>query len=428
MEPTRNANQKVRLTKSIVDRTPLPTSGQLFLRDSDLLGFALRLTPGSKAFILEKRIDGINKRITIGRYPDLTVEQARKEAHIQLGKIATGINPIEEKHLASLQGTTLLDAFTDFKIVRKNLKASTLYDYGRLMAVAFPDWHDKPLTSITKDMVAKRHSKIGEERGGPYANLSLRFLRSLINFAMEQYETPDGESIIRINPVSRLSRTRAWFPESRRQTVIKTHELAAWAKAVLDLKEEGNSPQSTTIADYLFCLLFTGLRRQEASTLQWSQVDLKGRTLTILNTKNREPLILPLSDFLVNLFEARKKCSTSNYVFSGEGKTGYLIEPRKQMNKIMIASGITFTLHDLRRTFITTAESLDISAYAVKRLVNHKMSRDVTAGYIISDVERLRKPMQAIADYLQKCMELLPSAEVVDLAKKRKSYTNIISR
>jgi hypothetical protein len=56
------------------------------------------------------------------------------------------------------------------------------------------------------------------------------------------------------------------------------------------------------------------------------------------------------------------------------------------------------SLHDLRRTFITIAESLDISAYAVKRLVNHKMNNDVTAGYIIADVERLRKPMQCITN------------------------------
>jgi hypothetical protein len=61
-------------------------------------------------------------------------------------------------------------------------------------------------------------------------------------------------------------------------------------------------------------------------------------------------------------------------------------------------------MHDLRRTFITVAESLDISVYAVKRLVNHKMNNDVTAGYIVSDVERLRKPMQSIADNLLKLM------------------------
>jgi integrase len=72
------------------------------------------------------------------------------------------------------------------------------------------------------------------------------------------------------------------------------------------------------------------------------------------------------------------------------------------MAKVTKSSGIEFTLHDLRRTFITMAESLDISAYAVKRLINHKMNNDVTAGYIVTDVERLRKPMQLITDNLLK--------------------------
>jgi len=76
----------------------------------------------------------------------------------------------------------------------------------------------------------------------------------------------------------------------------------------------------------------------------------------------------------------------------------------------MVASQVTFTLHGLRRTFITVAESLDISAYSVKRLVNPKMSNDVIAGYIIADVERLRAPMQKITGYLLKCIDLDPSA------------------
>ncbi len=59
-----------------------------------------------------------------------------------------------------------------------------------------------------------------------------------------------------------------------------------------------------------------------------------------------------------------------------------------------------FISHDLRRTFATIAESLDLSAYALKRLLNHKMGNDVTAGYIMRDAERLRKPMQQITDFL----------------------------
>ncbi|STX50744.1 phage related integrase [Legionella busanensis] len=70
------------------------------------------------------------------------------------------------------------------------------------------------------------------------------------------------------------------------------------------------------------------------------------------------------------------------------------------MLKVAELSGIPFTIHDLRRTFATIAESLDLPAYALKRLLNHKMTNDVTAGYIMRDVERLRKPMQRITDHL----------------------------
>jgi integrase len=112
--------------------------------------------------------------------------------------------------------------------------------------------------------------------------------------------------------------------------------------------------------------------------------------------------LLPITDFVYFILKKRKStASAPRYVFQGHGTSGHLIEPRKQMQKVSEASGVAFTIHDLRRTYITIAESLDISAYALKRLVNHKMSNDVTAGYIISDVERLREPMEKISRCLQ---------------------------
>ena len=54
-------------------------------------------------------------------------------------------------------------------------------------------------------------------------------------------------------------------------------------------------------------------------------------------------------------------------------------------------------MHDLRRTFVTIAESLDVPHYALKRLLNHRLTCDVTAGYIVSQPERLRAPVEAVA-------------------------------
>ena len=76
------------------------------------------------------------------------------------------------------------------------------------------------------------------------------------------------------------------------------------------------------------------------------------------------------------------------------------MESKHQTAQVTKESGIKFCLHDLRRVFINTAESLDISSYAVKQLVNHSVNGDVTAGYMVSDPERLRKPMERIETHL----------------------------
>lgn len=80
-------------------------------------------------------------------------------------------------------------------------------------------------------------------------------------------------------------------------------------------------------------------------------------------------------------------------------------------------SGVSFTSHDLRWAFIPIAESLDISAYALKRLLNHKMTNYVTVAYIITDVERLRIPMQKSTDYITAQFGVKQSALILPLQR-----------
>jgi integrase len=84
---------------------------------------------------------------------------------------------------------------------------------------------------------------------------------------------------------------------------------------------------------------------------------------------------------------------------AGEKKWGFNLAKKEGINKVIKASGVDFSCHDLRRTFITIAESLDISAYALKRLINHRVT-DITGGYIIVDVERLRRPAADIEKFI----------------------------
>lgn len=408
----------MRLTKTVVDQATTPEKGQRFLRDEALPGFALRITHGgAKSFIVEKRINGRVRRQTLGRYGPLTVEQARKEAQKVLGRIAAGADPIAERQEALARSVTLSEAFAAYLAARKDLKASTLKDYHQLMNTAFRDWQHRELAAITKDHIARRHAKLGE-KSPARANNAMRLLRAVYNFASYTYEDSHGQSLFPENPVRRLNHTRAWYTVERRRTYLKRGDLPAWFEAAQNLRGEDADPNGQTVADYLLLLLFTGLRRGEAMQLRWKDVDFPGRALTIPDTKNHDPLILPLSDYVYGLLEERRELGEAPWVFPGAGPKGYLIEPRRHIGKITAQSGVSFTLHDLRRTFITVAESLDISIYAIKRLVNHRMRNDVTAGYVVMDVERLREPMQKITDQLRALAGDTTPAEVVPIHRQ----------
>ena len=391
----------MRITKSFVDQVTLPPpkedgkTNQAFYRDSAIPGFGLRVTSGgAKSFIVEKRISGKVKRVTLGKYGNLTVEQARKEAMRFLGEVATGKNPIAAKKNKRIRNTTLIEAFEDYLLTRKDLKESTINDYRRSINGPFLMWQTKPLTAITKDMVQLRHAALGK-KSKARANNAMRVLRAVFNHAISRYEDSYGHQVVLSNPVDRLSQTRAWHKVDRRQTLIKPDELPDWFAATMQLNNE-------TTRHYLYLVLFTGLRRSEASRLQWDDVDFNDKTITINETKNHQVHILPLSDFLYELLKKRLAVKESPYVFPSDSERGYLTEPKTAVKRVSELSGVTFTLHDLRRTFITIAESLDIPGYALKRLLNQKDPNDVTADYIVPNVDRLREPMQQVTDFIIK--------------------------
>jgi integrase len=387
------------ITKNIVDKiTPPPRkdngqSNQVFYRDTAIAGFGLRVTSGGmKSFIFEKRIDGKVKRITLGRYSNITVEQARQQAMTYLGNMVTGKDPVAAKRSIQIKGITLVDAFEDYLQSRKDLKPSTIDDYRRAINDAFEHWQNKPLTEITKDMVQLRHSALGK-RSKARANNAMRVLRLVFNHAIAKYEDSKGNKIILANPVDRLSQMRAWYKVNQRQTLIKPHELPDWFAATMQLNNE-------TTRHYLYLLLLTGLRRSEASRIKWGDVDFEDKTLTINETRNHQVHVLPLSDFLYELLKKRHAVIESPYVFPSDSERGYLVEPRTAVKRVSALSGITFSLHDLRRTFISIAESLDIPGDELKRLLHHKDPNDVTAGHIVSNVDCLREPMQQITDFI----------------------------
>jgi integrase len=128
---------------------------------------------------------------------------------------------------------------------------------------------------------------------------------------------------------------------------------------------------------------------------------LEEKWLVAPDTKNNNPLYLPLPDNLHQMLTIRRAMYTGDYVFPGR-RVPHIVSPTKSILVVAAATGIEWSCHDLRRTFVTVAESLGLSLYVIKALVNHKLpANDVTGGYIIMTVDRLRIPMQQIADKIK---------------------------
>ncbi|WP_035271447.1 tyrosine-type recombinase/integrase [Desulfonatronum thiodismutans] len=394
----------VRFTKSKIDSLPIPEKGDAVFWDSEAKGFGLRVwSSGKKVFIYKTRIKGRQVKMNIGTYGAMTLDAARKALTKLAGEIAIGRDPVADRHEEKVTGVTLGQAVERY-LEDRDLKPRTVRDVLDCMK-RFSEWEGKPISAITRDIVARKHKELGKISHAR-ANLAMRYLKAILNHASEAFAYPDGRPLLPDNPVKILSVGKAWFHVGRKRTYLRHHELKPWIAAILSLgeapeREPGTGNQhrklkaGDDLADLFMTLLLTGLRRNEALGLKWADVDLKWQALTIPDPKNRQPHTLPLGKHLFSILARRKKMSDTDLVFEGLDNC-----IRYGLARVEKETGIRVTPHDLRRTFSTIAESLDIPAYALKALLNHKTSGDVTAGYIQMTPDRLRAPMQKIEDFI----------------------------
>ena len=375
-------------------------------RDKKVSGLSLQVTQtGHKSFKVKKRINGKQILHTLGSYPDMSISQARDKAREVLNLFSAGINPNQLKRAEKIKSITLLQVLNEYsKQKQGSLKEKTLQDYQSNQTKYLSDWLNVEMTKITRKMVMDRHKSITKKVSGTRANKVMVVLKLLFNFAMYEYEDTNDEPVIHQNPVDVLSRKKLWANEKPRTNIIEPGDLKDWFNAVLSLPENiRNSTKnnsSTEVRDLLILLIFTGLRSEEALGLNWQNIDLKNRKLTIPDTKNKREHQLPLPDYTVKMLENRKSGSISSKVFPGKNPDKCLINPYKQIDKVEEISGVTFSMHDLRRTFRTYANYLEIPDSTTKRLMNH-VDNDVTSrNYLHTSVDMLRKPMDKIANYI----------------------------
>lgn len=395
--------KRFNFTKASLENLPVPDKRD-WVYDTKVPQLGLTLQPsGTKSFHIRATVYGQTKRIALenGKFPGMKIEQARNEAIRLLGQIADKADPVEVRKEAKVSAITLREVFNDyFEKKRTNtgdrLRASTKAEYEMALDKAVAGYWDRPLSDLDEKLILRVYRKRQDESKTRAASFH-KVITALFNFARLNYKRSSGESYFPKNPGQVIVDHRLRYRAPRRKTYIAEEEMADWFDAV-----EALGPVER---EFLLFVMMTGARKTEALQLTWDAVDLRTRTFTLTETKNRKDVTLPVPFHLQPMLTIRK----------GEGRVFPVGDDAKAcIRKVRKASGVQFTLHDLRRTYATTAEDLDISGLTVKRLLNHSTDADVTAGYQIPNLKRLRSVSDRITREMLRRSDRL-SADVVEL-------------
>jgi integrase len=394
-------------TKPKLDALPAPAPGERAVyRDAhkNASGLQLRSTPTAKTFFIQKRVNGLPERVTLGRFPDMSIEQARKEAARMSALIAEGVNPNQDARALKSE-TTLKELFEEFLKHRRNRRGAYLsektkrsyrYDFGLYL----DKWGNRKLSRFKDTDFAKLHAEIGKEHPVT-ANRVMAMASSLFGYAAERKLFKGA------NPAQGIQK----FPETKRERFLQKDELPAFFKA---LAEEANE----TLRDYFLVSLLTGARRSNVQEMRWKDVHFERAEWRIPTTKNGEPQTVTLTPETVEILRAREGCDPV-WAFPGTGATGHLVEPKKAWKRILERAGIEdLRIHDLRRTLGSWQTKTGASLAIVGKSLNHK-SASATLIYARLDLDPVRESVERATGAMLAAAGVNPVAEVVELKQKR---------
>lgn len=400
------SDNKINFTKAILDALPLPASGQRqAYHDKKTNGLQIRITSsGIKTFCVFKRLkNGNPERMTLGRYPDMSIEQARKEASRINALIADGINPNSDTRALKTE-ITVHELFEEFLKHRRNrrgayLSEKTKRSYRYDFKLYLSKWENRPLSKFKDTDFGKLHTEIGTKHPTT-ANRVIAMASSLFGYAAER------KLFKGMNPAHGIKK----FPETKRDRFLQSDELPAFFKS---LAEEPNE----TLRDYFLISLLTGARRSNVQEMQWSHIHLDRAEWRIPTTKNGDPQTVTLTTEVVEILRTRQG-SDPMWVFPGTGVTGHLVEPKKAWKRVLGRAGIAnLRIHDLRRTLGSWQAKTGASLVIVGKSLNHK-SPSTTAIYARLDLDPVRDSVERATGAMFVAAGLRPTAEVVPLKRK----------
>jgi integrase len=405
-----------KLTKRGIDAVPADTPRKI-LWDSEIKGFGVIFLPsGVRSFVAQYRnANGRQRRVTLGRYGVLTVEQARKEARLVLARVAGGDDPAQEKQAERGAGSIaeLMSRYLSDHAEPHNAPSTVAGAREMVRLHILPEIGNLATRAVTRQDVLRLHKAM---EGTPRAaNHVLAILSKAFNLAELWSLRPEGS-----NPCRRVQRYR----ENARERFLTGEELARLGQAIGEaetiglpwrlregVKEKHRPKEASqrtrmnpTICGALRVLVLTGARLSEILELRWADVDFENGSLALPGHKGGRRRAHPVGTAALAVIAEQPRLDGSPYVFPAPRKAGghlskFVVENAWQKLREHAALD-DVRIHDLRHTVGTYASQTGMNAFGVRDLLRHR-SIAVTGRYANSASDPIREVSETVGDRIE---------------------------
>ena len=401
----------IKLTKKAIDNLPISQKVILYF-DADVKGFGVRVTPNCvKTFFIQYR-DARRRshRLTIARCTLLTLDAAREDAKRKLLGLMDGIDPAVKRKEARADRTVseMIDYYMEEHVGKNIIKKTSLYDIKTSTRMLRERLGERMVSSLTHRDFGKWKEDC-EERPVSW-NHATGYWRTIFRFCIAHEFIKD-----RLDPSTAVKR----YPEHPRKRILSPLEYGRFGDALARCHELGISD---TVRHAILLLIFTGARKMEIFRLRWDQVDRDCGLLRIDDHKTAQKSdvkMVPITPEVRMILDERERIVGNPYVFpsphSPSGRT-YLKSIDNAWAKLLKVAKLTdFTLHDLRRGFISYGIALGgASLESMAGTVGHADPRTTARAYFVVE-ENLRKQVAASASAVMAKLlghQLQPATEI----------------
>lgn len=406
---------RTKLTKRTIDATRYRSPGSAhcagahYLWDSEVAGFGLRIYPsGRRSFLITYRIRGKQRFFTLGRYGELTVQQARAQALQLLARVRRGEDPAAERRAYRESPTVndLMKRYMEEHAVPTKKPASVRTDEVNWRLI-LPKLGERRVADLTRDDV--------EGFRAPLADRPTMFnaLRKLLSCSLNLAELwgwrPEGS-----NPCRHVKP----FKANKRERYLSQQEVLRLSQALDNAERHQGMNPSAILAIRL--LLLTGCRCGEIRTLRWQDVDFERKCLRLPDSKTGAKVVY-LNAPALQVLAGIQRDDENPYVFPGVKPGRPVSNLRDSWGQVRKAIGLEdVRLHDLRHTFASFGVGLGLSLQLVGKLLGHS-NISTTQIYAHLADDPVRQANERIGAEIAALMSGSKKADVIELASQSTS-------